>query len=322
MIRMRNAARQNSLLLGFCGLGFAVAACKQAPPVIVASDPTQTLTVMVGDARRSFTLHTPPKLDPTTPAPLVLVFHGSGGTGAGTQKLTHFNDVSDVHGFLVAYPDGIDKHWNIGADAKAGADDLAFVSTMLEQIAQKHPVDPNRIYACGMSNGGFFTFRLACEMSDRFAAIATVGAGILAESARTCKPTKAIPLAMFNGDADPLIPYAGGKVRATRFRAEDNILSAEASIRFWAELNACQSDFESSDFPVVDEKDDTRVSRIRVGVGRENAVVELFTIHGGGHTWPGGYQYLGERLIGKTTRQIDASEEIWKFFSGFPSRSR
>jgi polyhydroxybutyrate depolymerase len=128
---------------------------------------------------RSYTLHLPNDTAPTAPAPLVLVLHGRTGTGAGTARLTGFDERADAHGFLALYPDGVGNEWSYahGIPGYQGPDDAEFLMALIDDIAARYPVDLDRLYVTGISNGGFMVQRLACEFPDRFAAFASVAAG-------------------------------------------------------------------------------------------------------------------------------------------------
>ena len=140
-------------------------------------------TLEVDGITRSYHLHVPPALGPA-PAPLVLVFHGGGGTGPGTERLTRFTALADREGFLVAFPEGIEKNWNDGREFTSSrahrdhVDDVAFVTALVDAIGRAHAVDPRRVYATGISNGGIFSHYLAAHLSARLAAIAPVVGGI------------------------------------------------------------------------------------------------------------------------------------------------
>src|SRR5690349_10772024 len=135
--------------------------------------------VQAGGLTRTYTLCVPAGIVPGRSLPLVLAFHGGGGDGAGMQRLTHFNDIAQRERFLVAYPDGIRRHWNDGRHLEAaGVDDVAFVKALLDDVASFQPLDQQRVYATGMSNGGIFTHYLATKLGERLAAVAPVAGGI------------------------------------------------------------------------------------------------------------------------------------------------
>ncbi len=278
-----------------------------------ASDASGTLRH--GGLVRTYRVHLPPSYDAGKRWPVVLALHGGGATGRGTERLTHLGEIADRHGFIVVYPDGIRRGWADGRGGtgaeRAGVDDVGFLAALIDKLAGEYSIDPARVYATGISNGGFMSQRLACELSARIAAIAVVAATIGESLAGRCKPLRPVPVLMIHGTEDPLVPWAGGKVKVG---AGGRILSVNASIRKWASLDGCAAT------PTVTPSrkpstDGTRVRREVYGGCTDGAEVVLYAIEGGGHTWPGGLQYFPERFIGKTSRDIDAGEVIWEFFA-------
>ncbi len=231
------------------------------------------------------------------------------------------NPLADREGFIIVYPDGIDKGWNDGRGTTKAEqqqiDDVGFVKALIDHLA-RHIVhlDRNRIYATGMSNGAIFSHRLGCELADELAAIAPV-AGIMAENiAPQCSPSHPLPIIAFHGTADPFTPYKGGASRSGR---GGRVLSAEGAIAFWAAKNSC---FPSPTVEALPDRieDGTTVTRTTYTGCNRRADAVLYTIHEGGHTWPGGPQYLSTRLIGRASQDISASELMWEFFKRHPKR--
>jgi polyhydroxybutyrate depolymerase len=174
------------------------------------------------------------------------------------------------------------------------------------------PLDRTRIFAAGISNGGFMSFRLACDAADVFAAVAPVTATMPADLGPRCAPRAPVAVLVINGTADPLVPYEGGQVRAM-FSLRGEIWSTDRTIAFWAKQNRCAAPPDVRALADRDIEDGSRVvdiSHARCAGPR----VRLLRIEGGGHTWPGAAQYLPAAWIGPTNRDIDASEEIWRFF--------
>lgn len=169
-------------------------------------------TVVVSGVARNYLLHVPVTYRDGTPAPLVLLLHGGTGTAAGVGRGTGgFSGLADRHGFIAAYPDSKGGHRDDGRETvTAHTNDVAFIVALLAALAAEYHVDARRVYAAGISNGGMMSMRLACELSNRIAAVATVAANVPAALAATCSPPRAVPIAMFSGSADPLMPYAGG----------------------------------------------------------------------------------------------------------------
>jgi polyhydroxybutyrate depolymerase len=274
-------------------------------------------TIEVDGITRSYHLHVPSAVGPT-PAPLVLVFHGGGGTGPGTERLTRFTALADREGFLVAFPEGVEKNWNDGREFTSSrahrdhVDDVAFVTALIDAIGRAHAVDPRRVYATGISNGGIFSHYLAAHLSARIAAIAPVVGGIADPPEAWLRPEQPVSVLMLQGTRDPLVPYHGGAVAFGRGK----IIDTEEAARRWAALNGGREPVREP-LP-ADGKDRCGGLRTIYPGGRDGSEVTLVRLDGGGHTWPGGAQYLPELLIGRVCRDFDATVLIWDFFKAHP----
>jgi polyhydroxybutyrate depolymerase len=278
-----------------------------APPAL-AGEPR---TLQAGGVTRRYFLYLPSTWHRGRPAPLVLVFHGGGGRASGIAPHTGFSRLAEREGFAVAYPQGLNGRWNDGRGYAATHDDVGFVRALLDTLGRELSIDPRRVYATGISNGAMFAYRLACDLPGVFAAVAPVAGAMPADLAPGCAHTQPVSVLAFQGTADPLMPYFGGGVARRRGR----VLSAERSIAFWATTSGCAAAPVTTDEPDR-ATDGTRVRRTAYGTCREGRSVELYTIEGGGHTWPGGPPVGGS--VGRVTREIDATPVIWAFFAGHP----
>ncbi len=306
-------------------LAIATAACGRQDDRADGAEPTGQArdihgSMMHDGVERTYLLHLPPAYDGEDALPMVFVFHGGGGEGEGMARVTHMSDVADERGFIAVYPDGIDKNWNDGRpEINPGIDDVGFISALINKLKSEYGIDAGRIYSTGISNGGMFSFRLACELSDKIAAIAPVAALMGETLSQTCSPPRPVPVMLVMGTDDPLVPWEGGKIGGERID-RGRALSEPATVSFWVDLNGC------SDTPVVtylpDEApaDGTKVRREIYAGGRDGTEVVVLAVEGGGHTWPGGEQYLRERVIGKTSRDFNAGEAIWDFCERFQLR--
>lgn len=265
-------------------------------------------TLRSGGMNRTYTLHVPPG----DPVALVLNLHGGGGTGTGQRGLTDFDAVADANGLLVAYPDGYDKSWADGRGASPAdrrrVDDVGFLVALAGKLQSDYNIAPGHVFATGMSNGGFMSNRLACDRADVFAAIApvagTLGAGV------ACHPSRPVSVLAAHGTADPLVPFTGGKVRGRG--GVSRSIAATTMVDTWRAADGCQGDPSSQVLPNVG--DGTVVHRFDSPGCAASTEVVFYRIDNGGHTWPGGKQYLPPAVIGRTSRAMDASELIAQFF--------
>jgi polyhydroxybutyrate depolymerase len=283
-----------------------------------------TGSIIVGGLKRTYLIHIPAS-DFHRSMPILIVLHGGGGDGESMVNLTNggFDQLSDKKGFIVVYPDGMEKHWNDGRNEtetgyethEENTDDVGFISALIDNLIKKFNADSKRVYVTGMSNGAIMSYRLGCELSRKIAAIAPVAGNIPENMIQHCTPANPVAVLAINSDTDPLVPFNGGDVTGPfGMRKLGKVLSVHESVMFWVKNNGCSSNPVVTDEPDNDPGDGTRVQRQQFMNGRNNSEVILYTIKGGGHTWPGGHQYLGEWIIGKTCRDINATDIIWDFF--------
>jgi polyhydroxybutyrate depolymerase len=179
---------------------------------------------------------------------------------------------------------------------------------MLDQLASKFSVDASRIYATGLSEGGFMTLRVGCALADRIAAIAPVGAAM--PKTMICLPARPVPLIMINGTSDPVVPYGGG----TEHNLNLATISVEDSAKAWAKIDRCAEKPERSKLP-AHEKGGTETKVDTYPDCQQGAQVVSYSLKGVGNTWPGGLQYQVENQVGKTSQDVNANEIIWSFLS-------
>jgi polyhydroxybutyrate depolymerase len=172
-----------------------------------------------------------------------------------------------------------------------------------------------------MSNGAIMSYRLACELTEKITAIAPVAGNMPQKLYPSCSPSRPISVLAINNVNDPLMPFAGGNITGPfGWKKLGKVLSADESVRFWARHNNCSLSPVITYEPDKDKTDDTRVRKEDYNNGKAGTEAILYAIEGGGHTWPGGYQYMNKRIIGKTSRDIDANEVIWDFFNKHPAQ--
>ncbi len=271
--------------------------------------------------KRTYLLHVPADLANYQAVPLVFVFHGGGGDGAGIERMTRFSELADREGFIVVYPDGLWKNWNDGRAPsvsrahRENVDDIGFVAALIDAVSMDHRVDSKRIFATGISNGGIFSHYLAANLSSRIAAIAPVSGGIAERFRDQFKPEKPVSVFIIQGTDDPLVPFhGGGIVRGRRGR----IIDTDEAVRLWADCDGCLREPQSGKLPDTDSRDRCTVKWYSWTHGRDDTEVKLYVIQGGGHTWPDGPQYLPALLVGRVCRDFNATEAIWEFFKSHP----
>jgi len=277
-----------------------------------------TEAIRVNGRERTFILHVPSRYNTSEPVPVLFAFHGGRGTGPKMATMTGFNELADAQGFLAVYPNG-QTQWNDGrgtTDAeKAGIDDVAFVRAMIEHLGNKFRINRQRIYAAGISNGGIFTNRLGCEFSEQLAAIAFVVGEMATPMAARCELRKPISVLGIFGTDDPLMPWKGGQVQGGE---RGPVLGAEATMDLWVRKNACQTPGTAAVEPPR-VNDGTLVKKTTYSRCKEGREVVFITIEGGGHAWPPAGP-ASTRITGRSSRNLNASQVVWGFFSEQPPR--
>jgi polyhydroxybutyrate depolymerase len=272
---------------------------------------------------RLYRVHIPASYDRSRATPVVLAFHGLGMNSMAMLAMSGLNGLSDRKGFIVVYGEGVNNRWN---DGSGGADDIGYVSSVLQRLSRVANVDTRRVYACGISNGGFFAQRLACNLPDKIAAIGVVASSMMAGS-QMAGGTR-MPAIFFLGTDDPLLPWGDGRNKALGKLGEslglgglgsiDNpmarmggLMSVPEMVAFWTNINGCGGSPSVNAMPDTDHKDGTTVKKETYG----NGDVVVYVIDGGGHTWPGMIELKSFKdLCGVTSQDIDASELMWEFF--------
>lgn len=284
-------------------------------------------SIPAGGVKRTYLLYEPAYRQDGV-RPLVIALHGGGGKGEHMVKLTkeRFNQLADGEGFLVAYPDAIEKQWNDGRTNTSSRgkipneskDDVGFIAALIDDLVKNNRVDPQRVFVTGMSNGAMMTYRLACELSEKIAAAAPV-AGDIAEGISSCTPQNPVSMLIINNTRDPLVPWNGGDVTGPFGRKKlGKVLSVKASVDFWVKNDSCDLTPEVMSIPDNNTGDGSTVTVKKYKNGKNHTEVYVYSVEGGGHTWPGGLPYLSEGLVGKTNMDFNACEVIWEFFKNHP----
>ncbi len=258
---------------------------------------------------------------PDTGWPLVIAVHGLGSDAAGVRATSGFDTIADAEGFIVAYPNGLARAWiDAGIGSAITNTDMAslnidFFNALIDELDEQYSVDDRRIYVTGISNGGMFSFHAACQMSDRIAAVGLVAAASISQSFDNCEPTEPVAYIAFHGTSDTVVPYGGGPI-VPGFDSIGEFQSAHEAAEFWATINGCQAEPSKEQLPDTESGDVSIPYRETWEPCTSGRQVELITLDGSGHTWPG-HPPRGQRL-GATNLDLDASQMIWDFFAANP----
>ncbi|WP_439815999.1 alpha/beta hydrolase family esterase [Zavarzinia sp. CC-PAN008] len=262
-----------------------------------------------------------PPTDPADglPRPLLVLLHGALDSGAGLEAITRhaFNRLAEREGVIIAYPDGVDRGWNVDL-VPIERDDVATLVALIDAVNARAPVDRSTVMAAGFSNGGLMALRLACEASAHFTAVSAVGAGLPRALGGTCAPERPVGVQVVIGDSDPIVPAAGGAIRFMGQQFGDLLPAADGTALFVARAEALAgSPCGTAQEEVVDTRPDDgtslRISRWPCPGTR----VELVEVVGGGHTWPGGLQFMDAGVIGVTSQEAEPATIVWNFLDRF-----
>jgi polyhydroxybutyrate depolymerase len=321
-VKMQAALRPGLLAFGFALLIAVPVVSQQA-----AEDPeagVESRTIIVDGDERSYHVYRP-QGEAKPPYPIVIVLHGGYGQGIRMRRVG-FEPVADREGFAVVYPDGNGRGWNdgrLGARIVArcdGADDIAFFDDLIAALVEEGLANPRRIYVTGASNGGIMSYRIACDLSDRVAAVAPVIGNMPADRVELCTPSRSVPVFAINGTEDPLVHYEGGGIGEEPWYIGGKLLSVEYSLVLWRRLNGCTVEHGTRALPDAEPEDQTRTTEMVWNECAGGTEVRLYRVDGGGHTWHGlGRTLPPERLerTGPIGLDFNGAEEIWRFFKRF-----
>lgn len=259
----------------------------------------------IGGKRRRYLLHVPEGLDPGRPVPLVVVIHGFMQSPAHQAEMSRWDELGDAQGFITVYPmgTGVPLRWAAHEPSSSSPqtrEHVAFIRRLVDEMCDQYAIDPGRIYACGMSNGGGLASALAYELPDVFAAVGSV-AGLYTYPVDGPVDDRPVPLIAFHGALDRIVPL-GGDVERLRYDVP--------SVADWMDAYArrCGCTVRS------EERLSEALDRVRYSGGPDDVEVVWYTVGDGGHTWPGGVS-LPEVITGPTSDAIDATRVMWEFFT-------
>jgi len=276
-------------------------------PFLGLSQQTINGSITHDGMQRDYILYVPANFTGNESVPLILNYHGYGSSAFEQMNYGDFRPIADTAGFLVVHPQGTlhfgIPHWNVGGwTIGSTADDVGFTAALIDSIAAEYNIDLNRVYATGMSNGGFMSFLLACQLGEEIAAIASVTGSMTLETNVACSPARPVSILQIHGTDDSVVPYTGSLI----FKPVDTV------IEYWVDYNNCNPTPEYTLLPDLDPNDGSTVELYVNEEGDNGVSVEHYKVIGGGHTWPG-------NAIGGagTNYDINASVEIWNFFARF-----
>ncbi|MFT7251230.1 MAG: polyhydroxybutyrate depolymerase [Flavobacterium sp.] len=265
-------------------------------------------SIMHDGIQRDYILYIPAIYDGNTDVPLVLNFHGFGSNANEQMHYGDFRDIADTEGFLLVHPEGTllngEQHWNVGNFTTGStADDVGFTEALIDQLANLYAINLDRVYSTGMSNGGFMSFLLACQLSEKIAAIASVTGSMTPYTYDACSTQHPTPILQIHGTSDSVVPY-DGDITWT--------LSIVDVLSFWINYNNCDTNPTITTFPDIYPLDGSTVDHFIYSGGDNGVTTEHMKVIGGDHTWPGSaFNFPG------TNYDMNASMEIWQFFSRF-----
>ena len=276
---------------------------------VFSSSAQQTINASIthDGIERDYILYVPEIYDGSTAVPLVLNFHGFGSSASQQMFYGDFRDIADTEGFLLVHPEGTtligNQFWNVGFPGLSSTiDDVGFTEALIDELATLYTIDLDRVYATGMSNGGFMSFLLACQLSEKIAAVASVTGSMTQDTFDDCNAQLPTPVLQIHGTEDDVVSYN-----------ENNLsLPIPNVISYWVDHNNCETTPTTTTLPDVDVSDGSTIEYSVYEDGDNGITTEHMKVIGGGHTWPGSVLNTAG-----TNQDIDASLEIWLFFSRY-----
>ena len=257
-------------------------------------------SIIHDNLQRDYILYVPALYNSTNPTPLVFNFHGYTSNAFDQMWYGDFRSIADTAGFIIAHPMGsLDNsgitHWNVGWGGST-VDDIGFTAALIDSLSANYNINQDRIYSTGMSNGGYFSYHLACNLSTKIAAIASVTGAMSQYTQTICNPSHPTPVMEIHGTADLTVPF-------------NDIISG---LGYWRSYNNCNPIADTTIIPDLVLGDWSTVEHIVFDNGDNGVTTELFKVINGEHTWPG-----SNFSSGVTNYDINASAEIWRFFSKY-----
>jgi polyhydroxybutyrate depolymerase len=265
---------------------------------------TFSRSIEVEGETREYLIYVPNTYDTIQSFPLMLNFHGWTMSARNQMEVSDMRALSETDEFILVYPQGTrlwgSTHWNVGSwTLGSNAKDVEFIAALINQIADNYNIDDERVYACGYSNGGFFSHELACQLSQKIAAIGTVAANISEETINNCNPSHPIPIITISGTRDDEVEYDGSIPERT--------LSQEETLEYWRMFNKVDTVPIITNMPDLNSLDGSTAVRYQYVNGDNDSEVEHYKVVDGGHDWPGTFGNM----------DINSDSVIWNFVSQF-----
>jgi len=267
-------------------------------PCFIFGQQTINDSILINGTYRNFITYVPSIYQPSQPTPLIFNLHGRTSTAWQQMWYGDFRDIADTANFIIVHPQGLldntgVTHWNLG---QSNIDDIGFLNSLYSHLVSNYNINLDQVYSTGMSNGGYMSYYLACNMNDKIAAIASVTGAMGSFTQLNCNPNHPTPVMEIHGTADFTVPF-------------NDIING---IEYWRDYNNCNLISDTTLMPDVNFGDVSTVKHIVYNNGDNGVTTELFKVINGGHTWPG-----SNISTGVTNYDINASIEIWKFFSRY-----
>ncbi len=267
----------------------------------------QTDSFLYDGIMRNYNVHVPPGFSDSDTLPMVFNLHGLLMNATSQEAYSEFSPIADREKFIVVYPNGISNSWNaFNVPYHGGVDDVGFLSALIDTVHKYYHINLNRVYSTGMSNGGFMSYRLACELSERIAAIASVTGSMTDSMMYYCNPSHPVPVMRIHGTADLIVNFNGSGA----------ITSAEGSNDYWIQQNNCPGNPMVLVLPNNSITDNCTAEWNGWTPCDSESEVIFYKVTAGGHTWPGASDMFGG-IAGATNQDFDASEAIWQFFNRY-----
>lgn len=270
---------------------------------VAQAQQTINSTITHGGITREYRLYIPATYNANNAVPLLFNLHGYTSNNTQQEFYGDFRAIADTANFIICLPNGTfdlsnSRFWNVGF-APSNIDDVGFISTLIDVIGSSYNIDASRVYSTGMSNGGFMSYSLACQLSNRVAAIASVTGTMTLLQQNNCTPGRSVPVMQIHGTDDATVPYTGNA----------NFLHIDTLVKNWVIRNGCSPTATVTAVPNIVPGDGSTADRFDYGDCTNNADVVLYKAYNATHTWPGTTFNLGV-----TNMDFSASLEIWKFF--------